>query len=55
MQTKESLVSYDMMNEEQAKEALQLAVSLVEGNVDDLQTAFQTQTAKITFIQNQKI
>ena len=40
MQTKESLVSYDMMNEEQAKEALQLAVSLVEGNVDEFTDCF---------------
>lgn len=49
MQTKESLVSYDMMNEEQAKEALQLAVSLVEGNVDEFTDCFPDSNSQDNF------
>ena len=49
MQTKESLISYDMMNEEQAKEALQLAVSLVEGNVDEFTDCFPDSNSQDNF------
>ncbi len=49
MQTKESLLSYDMMNEEQAKEALKLAVSLVEENVDEFTDYFPDSNSQANF------
>jgi len=49
MQTKESLLSYEMMSSEQAKEALKLAVSLVEGNVDAFTDCFPDSNSQNNF------
>lgn len=49
MQTKESLLSYDMMDEKQAEEALKLAVSLVEGNVDEFTDCFPDSNSQKNF------
>ncbi|MDE6364635.1 MAG: glycoside hydrolase family 88 protein [Lachnospiraceae bacterium] len=49
MQTKESLVSYDRMNREQVEEALTLAVSLVEGNVDMFTDCFPDSNSQGNF------
>ena len=49
MQTKESLVSYDRMSGEQAEEALKLAVSLVEGNVDEFTDCFPDSNSQNNF------
>ena len=49
MQTKESLLSYDRMSKEQAEEALKLAVSLVEGNVDEFTDCFPDSNSQDNF------
>lgn len=49
MQTKESLLSYNIISREQAEEALKLAVSLVEGNVDAFTDCFPDSNSQNNF------